>query len=532
MEQTRPNGSRAEGPPHEDPMDYEQDNQPDQQSPEQTRYAGVIHFVPLPPNGPTLSTVPPQETPGPEQSGYQTASQGRRQDPYPTTGHEQYDSRQRESQPKHIGGISKPPRDEKMHRSTEESSSGSILSGWFKSGSSEQEKQLARDKEDLSMKNAKLNRKNDALDRKNKDLTTRVRELEDLASARMTTISRQKTDINSLKIQLGQMTQEQQGMEDQIRTAQLAMSKKSSRPKIGLADEERTITGNFMNLHDQIRKWGKDWGGADFSVIESLDDEQKEKFLEQLSKVVALEDGQIPYVLRTSKMSTRSSVLCVSAMLGRYICAEVLEAPFRPLRPLLTPAQQTEGVPGDAVLKDVYHKLSDLNESRAQVWRSDMMSILDPTSIDNAPPAVLQAQEDAATRRMQAACDLTSAFLNESVGVLLPQIESEDVVTRDEQLQAIFQKAMDIAGRLWKQLTIVRCVYLEDLKHKIFSCESELMGAHAFHKLGLDDEEENRLDNHPIRIVVFPAVKGYGNSDGENYSQDRIWGKAIVWLDE
>ena len=160
------------------------------------------------------------------------------------------------------------------------------------------------------------------------------------------------------------------------------------------------------------------------------------------------------------------------------------------------------------------------------------MSILDPAPIDDASQDVLRAQEDAAKRRTQAACDLTLGFLNASVGVLLPQVEGKDVVRRDEQLQSIFQKALDTAGRLWKQLTIVKCVYLEDLKHESFTYESELMGVHPFHKLGLDDEDENRLDNHPIRIVVFPAVKGYGNSDGENYSQDRIWGKAIVWLDE
>jgi hypothetical protein len=161
-----------------------------------------------------------------------------------------------------------------------------------------------------------------------------------------------------------------------------------------------------------------------------------------------------------------------------------------------------------------------------------MLSILDPKPSDGASECVYRAQEEAADRRRQTAEELTADFLNARIGILLPRVEPEDVVKRQEQLQSIFQKALDMFGRLWKQLTVMKCSYLEDLKHESFTYESELMDAHAFHKLGLDDESENRLDHHPIRIVCFPAVKGYGSSAGENYHQDHVWGKAIVWLDE
>ena len=53
-----------------------------------------------------------------------------------------------------------------------------------------------------------------------------------------------------------------------------------------------------------------------------------------------------------------------------------------------------------------------------------MLAILDPAPIDDASQAVLQAQENAAKRRTQAACDLTSGFLNTSAGVLLPQVKA------------------------------------------------------------------------------------------------------------
>jgi len=173
-----------------------------------------------------------------------------------------------------------------------------------------------------------------------------------------------------------------------------------------------------------------------------------------------------------------------------------------------------------------------VNEARAQVWRSDILSILDPKPSEGASEEVYRAQEDAANRRRQTAAELTADFLDSRVTVLLPQVEPEDVAKRHGQLQSIFQTALDISGRLWKQLTIVKCSYLEDLNHESFTYESDHMDAHAFHKLGLDDESENRLDHHKIRIVCFPTIKGYGSSTGENYRQDRVWGKAIVWLDE
>jgi hypothetical protein len=215
------------------------------------------------------------------------------------------------------------------------------------------------------------------IETKNEQLSGRIQELEQLADNRMTTINRQKQEIKVRDDRLAQFADEQQGLEDQIRTAQLAMSKKSARPKVDLVDDERTIKGNFMNLHDEVRKWSKAWGSADFSIVDNLSGEDKGKFLEQLGKVVALEGGQVPHALRASGMTTRSSVLCVSAMLGRYLCAHVIEDPFRPIRPLvartitmLPAADQDETIQQesskqkslvmyeDDTLSKVYHKLS------------------------------------------------------------------------------------------------------------------------------------------------------------------------------
>jgi hypothetical protein len=245
------------------------------------------------------------------------------------------------------------------------------------STSSSEEKRLMRLNTDLSNRNRKMEKKYDDLHTKNEQLSGRIQELEQLANIHIATINQQKQEIKVRDDRLAQFADEQQGLEDQIRTAQLAMSKKSARPKVDLVDDERTIKGNFMNLHDEVRKWSKAWGSADFSIVDNLSGEDKGKFLEQLGKVVALEGGQVPHSLRASDMTTRSSVLCVSAMLGRYLCAHVIEDPFRPIRPLvartitmLPAADQDETIQQesskqkslvmyeDDTLSKVYHKLS------------------------------------------------------------------------------------------------------------------------------------------------------------------------------
>jgi hypothetical protein len=104
------------------------------------------------------------------------------------------------------------------------------------------------------------------------------------------------------------------------------------------------------------------------------------------------------------------------------------------------------------------------------------MSILDPTPTEKGSSEdQLHAQTDATNRRAQAGRGLTSAFLETSMTILLRQVEPDDVVNRQDQLQLIFQKALDVAGRLQKQLTVLKCLYLKDLKDEPFSYGSELL---------------------------------------------------------
>jgi len=71
---------------------------------------------------------------------------------------------------------------------------------------------------------------------------------------------------------------------------------------------------------------------------------------------------------------------------------------------------------------------------------------------------------------------------------------------------------------------------LADLKETTFSADSNLLRAHALHKLY--DEEDDRCDGCAVSVVVHPAVLGFGSSDGDDYQTSRVWMKAEVLVTE
>jgi hypothetical protein len=74
------------------------------------------------------------------------------------------------------------------------------------------------------------------------------------------------------------------------------------------------------------------------------------------------DNGLISAAFKMLDMLTKSSGLCISATLGHYICAEVLEAPFRPLRSLNAATahqgQESLRTSTNIILGEIYQKLS------------------------------------------------------------------------------------------------------------------------------------------------------------------------------
>jgi len=48
----------------------------------------------------------------------------------------------------------------------------------------------------------------------------------------------------------------------------------------------------------------------------------------------------------------------------------------------------------------------------------------------------------------------------------------------------------------------------------------------------LEDDDDERYNGWVVGLVVHPLVSGLGNSDGSDYTTQRVWVKAQVWLEE
>jgi hypothetical protein len=155
-----------------------------------------------------------------------------------------------------------------------------------------------------------------------------------------------------------------------------------------------------------------------------------------------------------------------------------------------------------------------------------MLEIFDP-STGKGDLACL-ARDHAIRRRKRLSNDITMAFLSCPGKILLRSVSQDEELKRREELLDIVQAALELSARLWKQPMVLRTKRFADLLEDTFSVDSEFMDAHPLHQL----EDENRLDNHRIILVVSPAILGMGDSDGGNYLQHRVWGKAVVLLEE
>ena len=113
--------------------------------------------------------------------------------------------------------------------------------------------------------------------------------------------------------------------------------------------------------------------------------------------------------------------------------------------------------------------------------------------------------------------------------LLLRNMEAAMREPYSKSIVALFEDAGKLSIRLWTQRPALRCLFLTQLGKLGFRIDSAAMQAHGVHKL--DDPDDHSLDGKELRMVVHPAVLGMGNHDAEHYEIERVWVKAVVWLD-
>jgi hypothetical protein len=160
--------------------------------------------------------------------------------------------------------------------------------------------------------------------------------------------------------------------------------------------------------------------------------------------------------------------------------------------------------------------------STAHAWRSQTLRLVDP------PPEQergIQAnyRNQSAERKARYYQQLTQFFDSGKARVLY---RSCDANQRRKELYEIIHALGELFNSLWKQKVHIVCRGLDHFQRTSFTASSDLMTAHAAYRL---DEADTKLDGLPVQMVVQPAILAYGNEEGKNYDQYKVWAKAVVW---
>jgi hypothetical protein len=96
------------------------------------------------------------------------------------------------------------------------------------------------------------------------------------------------------------------------------------------------------------------------------------------------------------------------------------------------------------------------------------------------------------------------------------------------KLEKIYSEAARVSYMLWTRRTEMRCFTLREIKHLAFDAESPYFDADGLVRY---DDHEDHLKDRQVTVIVHPLLKVYGTDEANDYDQERIWAKGVVWLD-
>ena len=147
--------------------------------------------------------------------------------------------------------------------------------------------------------------------------------------------------------------------------------------------------------------------------------------------------------------------------------------------------------------------------------------MVDPS---NLPESTIQASSG--QRKEQYYRHITTVFESSDARVLYRPC---NVAQRHEELLDVMRTVGDLFSSLWKQRVFTVPWGNEKLQKMQFSVGSRTMTAHPSHRL---EDGDARLNGRTVQMVVQPAILAYGNEEGRNFDESKVWAKAVVWLSQ
>jgi hypothetical protein len=160
------------------------------------------------------------------------------------------------------------------------------------------------------------------------------------------------------------------------------------------------------------------------------------------------------------------------------------------------------------------------DNSLAHRWRSLTLLMVDPP--EHESKAQLKNFQESLRRKdayYHRATDMFDEYAR-------PIMRKHDTAIRRKELFEIIQATGELFSSLWKQKVHIE-TRLEDFHRKPFNVASNQLESHPALHL---EEGDTKMDGSLIEMVVQPAILAWGNEEGKDYNEYKVWAKAVVWL--
>ncbi|KAK7539978.1 uncharacterized protein J3D65DRAFT_676059 [Phyllosticta citribraziliensis] len=282
------------------------------------------------------------------------------------------------------------------------------------------------------------------------------------------------------------------------------------------AEEDTKVRDQIEALHGKIRYWAKTFCGPYLASVSCLCESNAPKLHGILCNVPGFSN---PEALKR----LRHPFLILAHRLCEHVRLHIFDNPFF----LLSQLQQNgELSNGGRCLNDMYKLLLKANAFDAHAFRTQLLrSSFSKTGFSEFSFKEPLTCSDAATKTLISICE---AFWNDAKMLLKPECPEKDKY--QEKLLQIIEEAAQIRCHLATQRISYEWIPSANLVGQAFDVRSTLFKADRLNKL--DDEEDEKCNGKPIRVVLSPYVVARGDSDGEEYDQERVICKAVVWVDD
>ncbi|KAK8249261.1 hypothetical protein IWZ00DRAFT_488673 [Phyllosticta capitalensis] len=301
-----------------------------------------------------------------------------------------------------------------------------------------------------------------------------------------------------------------------IRTAQTAVfqQKKLRSPD----DDSQDVRSALTRFHTKVRAWAKEYGVTFLNGCQEVLRERQQEFIEELQDVADFPDWE-------SLESLRHPFLVLAAVLAKHLHVWIFSNPFFIFSG--PEASVTSSLYAES-LHDTFHKFWSVNPAGAHNFRTQLLRAAFPNStLRKDTPSSPLILESATTALYS---EILSDFLNSTAASVLLKPGNREA----EDCQAELFNIVCEAARIAIHLATQRKFYVWDSPEHVlgqrFGAGSEYYKADKLNRV--EDEEDNKCDGMPIRLLLSHAVRAFGDNDGQDYSESLLVAKAVVWVDD